>query len=320
MKKTLSIAVALLLAAALLPVHAGEQYPAKPVQVVIPLAPGGDTDVNGRVFCKYLEKELGQPVVIINAAGGGGTIGTKRVIDARPDGYTALFYHTELLLPKIAGLVEYDIFDLALCGICILDDTTVLATYKGAPYQTLPELVEYAKKNPGKVEFGMQTGGYPHLIGIALQEATGAKFNIVDVGGNAAKTVALKGKKTDVINTQYGLTRDYFAAGDFVCLGLLSEERNPLLKNIPTTKEQGYPLVFNKFFFFAMPKGTPPEIINAFSAAIKRTVENKDFQEEAAKLFITPEYFGPEDGVAHAKKVHDYLAQYQELFRSQGSK
>lgn len=296
---------------------AGE-YPSKPIQIVIPLNPGGDTDVNGRLFCKYLEKELGQPVVVVNVAGGGGTIGSRRVMNAKPDGYTALFYHTESMMPKIAGMVDYDLFDLTMCGIGILDDTTVLATYAGAPYKTMGEMVDYARANPGKVEFGMLTGGYPHLIGLALEKVADAKFNIVDVGGNAAKTVALKGKKTDLINTQYGLTKDYFAAGDFVCLGLLSEERNPLLPDIPTTAEQGYPMNFNKFFFFAMPKNTPKEIVDKFSAAMKRVVENPEFREGAARLYITPKYFEPTEALKYAEGVRDYFGQYEETFRSQG--
>lgn len=300
---------------------AGDAYPAKAIQVIIPVAPGGDTDVNGRLFCKYLEKDLKQPLAVVNVDGAGGTIGSKRALNAKPDGYTAIFYHTESMLPKIAGLVDFDIFDFEMCGIGILDNTTVLATYKGAPYQTLKELQDYAKANPGKVEFGVQTGGYPHLIGLALAKTLGADLNLVDVGGNAAKTVALKGKKTDVINTQYGLTKDYFIAGDFVCLGLLSEERNPLLPaDMPTAKEQGYPMVFNKFFFIAMPKGTPKEIVDTFTAAMKRVTEDPEFQKDAARLFITPHYLNPADADAYAQKVHDNLVQYQDIFRSQGKK
>ena len=299
---------------------AGESWPAKAVQMIIPVRPGGDTDMNGRLFCKYLEKELGQPVVMVNVDGGGATIGSKRVLGAKPDGYTAIFYHTESMLPKIAGLVDFDIFDFAMCGIGIVDNTTVLATYKGAPYQTLQELVDYARANPGKVEFGMQTGGYPHLIGLALQDTIGAELNIVDVGGNAAKTVALKGKKTDVINTQYGLTKDYFIAGDFICLGLLSEDRNPLLADIPTTKEQGYPMVFNKFFFIGMPKDTPKEITDAMSVAMKRVTENADFRKDCERLFITPEYMNPADATAHATAVYESLVKYQDLFRAESTK
>jgi tripartite-type tricarboxylate transporter receptor subunit TctC len=114
-------------------IQAADNYPSKPIQVIIPLNPGGDTDVNGRLFCKYLEEELKQSVVVVNVAGGGGTVGTRRVITAKPDGYTALFYHTEVFLPKIAGMADFDLFDLDLCGVGILDDPTVLATHNEAP-------------------------------------------------------------------------------------------------------------------------------------------------------------------------------------------
>lgn len=316
MKRTMKTMLLVAVAALLASFAPAVDYPTKAIQIIVPLRPGGDTDVNGRLFAQYLEKELGQPVAIINVEGGGGTIGTKRAIDSAPDGYTALFYHTESMLPKIGGLVDFDLFDLQMCGIGIIDNTTVLATYKGAPYKTLQELKDYAAAHPGEVEFGMMTGGYPHLIGLALQDVLGVEFNIVDVGGNAAKTVALKGKKTDVINTQYGLTRDYFVSGDFVNLGLLSKERNALLPDMKTVTEQGYPMEFNKFFWIGMPKGTPKEIVDKFSAAMKRVTENPEFKAACDKLYITPAYMNPTDAEAYAKSVHDVLAKYQEFFRN----
>jgi tripartite-type tricarboxylate transporter receptor subunit TctC len=294
-------------------------YPAKAIQVIIPVGAGGDTDLNARLFGKYLEKELGQPVVIVNVSGGGGTIGMRRVMDAAPDGYTALFYHGEAMIPKIAGLVDYGIEAFDMAGVALLDDTTVLATHPGMPFKNMKEFVDYAKANPNKVEFGMMTGGYPHLVGIALQELAGIKLNLVDVGANAAKTVALKGRKTQVINTQYGLTKDFFASGDFVCLGLTSKNRNPLFPDVKTTTEQGFPMEFNKFFFYAMPKGTPPEIINKFSAAMKKVVDNPDYKADAAKYFVTPTYMGPADATKLADETYKFFAQYQDLFRA-GSK
>lgn len=301
-------------------VFAATDYPTRAIQIIVPVGAGGDTDMNARLFSKYMEKELKQPVVVSNVKGGGGSIGMKRVLDSTPDGYTAIFYHTEAMIPQIAGLINYGIESFAICGIGVLDNTTVLATHNSAPYKTMKEFVNYAKANPGKVEFGMMTGGYPHLIGIALAQVAGINLNIVDVGGNAAKTVALKGKKTDVINTQYGLTKDFFKSGDFVCLGLTSEERNPLMPDIPTTKEQGYPLVFNKFFFYGMPKATPPEIVNKFSSAMKRVVENPEYQAQATKIFVTPKYMGPAAAAAHAKETYTYLSKYQDLFRAAGKK
>lgn len=308
-----------MLVAFCVPMALAESYPSKPIQVIVPVGAGGDTDLNARIFAKYLEKELGQSIVIVNLKGGGGTIGMKRVQESDPDGYTALFYHGEAMIPKLAGLVDWGIEAFEMVGIGVVDDTTVLATHPGLPYKTLKEFIDYAKEHPYEVEFGIQTGGYPHLIGVALEETAGIKLNLVDVGGNAAKTVALKGHKIDVINTQYGLTYDYFKTGDFTCLGLLSEQRNPLFPEIPTTEEQGLKMAFNKFFFYGMPKGTPAEVINTFSAAMKRVVENPEYQAEAKKIFVTPTYMGPADASAYAQKQYEYFAKFQDLFRA-GSK
>ncbi|MDD4573400.1 MAG: tripartite tricarboxylate transporter substrate binding protein [Sphaerochaeta sp.] len=290
-------------------------YPSKPIQVILPVGAGGDTDLNARLFSRYMEKELGKSFAIVNTSGGGGTVGMQKVLDSAADGYTVLFYHGEAMIPKIAGMVDYGLEAFDMAGICLLDDTTVLATHPGMPFKNIPEFVSYAKANPNAVEFGIMTGGYPHLVGIVLEDVAGIDLNLVDVGGNAAKTVALKGRKTQVINTQYGLTQDYFKSGDFVVLGLTSKVRNPLFPDVPTTTEQGLPLEFNKFFFYAMPKGTPKAIIEKFSAAMKRVVENPAYQAEAAKYFVTPTYMNPEDATKHAEETYKYFAQYQDLMR-----
>lgn len=330
MRTLLMVGLALLLSAAIF--AQGEQdqgenqnpaatYPSKAIQVIVPAGAGGDTDMNARLFSKYLEQELGKPVVVSNVSGGSGTIAMQQVMSAAPDGQTVIFFHVEAMIPKIAGMVDYDINDFAMCGIGVVDNTTVLATHNDAPYKNMKELVSYAKANPGDVEFGMAIGGYPHLIGIALEKIADIDLNLVDIGGNAAKTVALKGKKTDVINTQYGLTKDYFTSGDFVCLGSTSLERNPLMPaDIMTTAEQGYPMEFNKFFWYGMPKDTPQPIVDKFSAAMKRVVDTPEYQAEAKKIYVTPTYMGPAEALAYAAKTRDFLMQFQDLFRASAKK
>lgn len=292
-------------------------YPSKTIQVVVPVAPGGDTDTNARLFNKYLEKELGQSLVVVNVDGGGGTIGMRRVMSAKKDGYTAIFFHGEAMVPKLAGLVDVGIDSMDMVAIALLDNTTVLATHKDAPFKTMAELVDYAKANPRKVDFGMLTGGYPHLVGIATQAQLGIDMNMVDVGGNSAKIVALRGHKVNLINVQYGIAKDYFSSGDFINLGLLSPQRNPLMPDVPTTAEAGFELDFNKFFFFAMPKGTPKPVIDTFSAAVKRVVDNPEYQQEAKKFFLSPTYMDPATASAYANKQYQYLQQFQKLFTGQ---
>ena len=296
---------------------AGAAYPEKTIQVIAPANAGGDTDANARLFNKYLDKELNGTTVVVNIGGGGGIAGMQRVYAAKPDGYTVLWFHVESLIPKIGGFVPFDALDFDLCGVALVDDTTVLAVHKDSPYQNFRDLVEAAKANPNKIEFAILTAGYAHAIGVALNDVTKAKFKLVDVGGNAAKIVALMGKKTESISVQYNLIKDYITKGDFRCLGLLSDTRNPLIPDVPTTQELGYPLVFNKFFFYAMPKGTPKEIVNTFSAAVKRVTENKDFQEEAKKMLLTPKFMAPEEARTYISGVRDYLMQYQDLIKPQ---
>jgi tripartite-type tricarboxylate transporter receptor subunit TctC len=293
-----------------------QPYPSKPVQIIVPVGAGGDTDVNARILAKYLTKELGQNVVVNNITGGSGATGMKHVMDSTPDGYTVLFFHTEALLPKVAGMIDYDVFNFKMCGVNLFDDTTVLATHKASGFKTTGEFIAKARAEPGKIQFGMSTGGYPHLIGISVAEVMKVDMNIVDIGGNAAKTVALLGQKIEFMNTQYGLTLDYFKNGDFICLGLLSENRNPLIPHIPTLKEQGFNLVFNKVFFTAMPINTPDAVRDRFSAALERACKNPEYIEEMKQYFISVEYRNPADATRIMKGVSDVLNSYSQQLRS----
>ncbi len=292
-------------------------WPEKAIQLIVPFGAGGDTDLNARLFAKYLSEELGKGVGVSNVSGAAGMLGAQQVIDSQPDGYTTLWSHTEVLIPYLAGTSDIEIHDMDVAGIGMLTDTTVLAVRADAPYQTVEELVSAAQSNPGGIEFAMSTGGYPHLIGIALEEQLGVDFNLVHVGGNADKMTALLGGHTDVINVEYALAKDYFDNGDFTCLAVLSEERNPLFSEIPTLTEMGYDVVFNKFFFFGFPKGTPTDVIETFSTAMESVVNNPDFQAECAEFYITPTYMNQKDAMDYIEKVNTDLAVYGQLFRDQ---
>lgn len=296
--------------------QAADNYPTKPVQIVLPIAPGGDTDINARLFSKYLQEELGQSVAIINVDGAGGTIGMRRVKDAKPDGYTALFFHNESLVPKIAGISDMGLDDFKMAAIAIIDNSTILVTHKDAPFSDMKELDQYAVNNPDKLTFGMLIGGVSHIIGAALNNELKSEATMIDIGGNSAKIVALRGKKVDFINVQYQLVKDYLKSGEFINLGLLSPERNPVLPDIATTTEQGYPMNFDRFFYFAMPKDTPDEIVNKFSEAIKNVVNNKDYIEEAKSFYLTPTYMDPQEATSYVEEQYESLLKYKDLLRN----
>ncbi len=292
-------------------------YPEGDIQIVVPVGAGGDTDANARLLAQYMEKELDVALPVVNIKGGSGTLGMEEVRNSEPDGYTALFFHAEAMLPKIAGLYDYNLDDFSLAGVCLQANTTLLITHNDTGFATLDEFLEQAKANPGTIEYGMAVGGYPQLIGLALEEEAGIDLNLVDIGGNAEKIAALAGHQTDVINVEYALVKDYIATGEFIPLALLSSERNPLFDDIPTAVEQGLNMVFGKFFFVAFPKETPEDIINTFSEAMERAVANEDFIKAAEESYaLTVVYMNPQEATEYAKSVEENLNKYGDLFRN----
>lgn len=291
------------------------EYPNKSIEIVVPVGAGGDTDANARLVSRFMEKELGVAMPVINVSGSAGTIGMDQVKTSDPDGYSALFFHTEAMIPELTGLVDYQLDAFKLGGVCLEANTTLLVTHKDAQYGTLNEFIDYAKGNPGAVEFGMLVGGYPELIGRALEKEAGIDLNLVDIGGNADKIAALAGRNTDVINVEYALVKDYLETGDFIPLALLSSERNEMFDNIPTAKEQGLDMEFGKFFFVAFPKETPDDIVNTFSDALSKAVEDPEFIKLAQDSYaLTPMYLNPEEATAYAEDVYERLSLYSDLF------
>lgn len=292
-------------------------YPDGDIQIVVPVGAGGDTDANARLLAKFMEEELDVALPVVNIKGGSGTLGMEEVRNSEPDGYTALFFHAEAMLPKIAGLYDYNLDDFKLAGVCLQANTTLLITHNDSGFTTLDEFLEAAKANPGTIEYGMAVGGYPQLVGLALEAEAGIDLNLVDIGGNAEKIAALAGHQTDIINVEYALVKDYIATGEFIPLALLSPERNPLFDDIPTADEQGLNMEFGKFFFVAFPKETPDDVITVFTEAMEKAVANEEFVKAAEESYaLTAIYMNPEEATEYAKGVEENLNKYAELFRN----
>jgi tripartite-type tricarboxylate transporter receptor subunit TctC len=289
-------------------------WPKKTIQVVVPFKAGGDTDFNARTYAKYLEKELGQPLVVVNTEGAGGTVGSKKVKDSKPDGYTVLFYHPSMLINQVTGMVDYGFEDFEMAGIAAMDEGNLFLVNKDSKYKTLKDLVEDAKANPGIIKYGTEMGGFTFFQGLTLQDAAGVEFNLVDVGGGTAKTAALKGGHVDFIPNPYGLVKSLIESGDFRPLAVTSENRNPKFTDIPTAKEQGYDVVLTKPYFFAFPKGTPKEIVDKFSKAVENVAKNNaEYAKDIEKAYsLTPTYMNPEDSVAYLSKMKAQFMKFKD--------
>lgn len=268
-------------------------YPTKPIEIVVPAGAGGDTDLNTRIMAKYLEKELGTTMVITNVNGAGGTTGTKKVLDAKPDGYTVLSFHNSTLISKILGLADYTFTDFEVAGMGAMDKGNAFIISNDSEFQNLDDLIAFALENPEKVNVATEVGSFTHLQLLAFEEITGTKFNIVDVGGASDKITALLGGRIDIIPTQVGLVNSYIESGDFRALGIMSEERLKAAPDVLTFKEQGVDLVMDKFFFWGFPEDTPEEIVETFTNALEKVVANEEYQNEIGKSMVEPVYLNP---------------------------
>ena len=291
---------------------ADTKWPERPVEFVVPANPGGDSDINCRVFLKYLERELGQSMVVVNVAGAGGAIGMNDVASARPNGYRALFYHSGALIGKIMEIVDQNVTtDLEVAAMPVIDRSNCFASNINAPFSNPKELVEYVKANPNKVSFATETGSFTHLHVLALEEAAGIKFNIADAGTASEKITALLGGRIDIIGTQYGLIRGYIENDEFKCVGILSDQKLAGAESAPLFADYGYPLVFDKFFYVAFPKGTDKAIIEKFNAASKKVAENPDYIAECKKNFVNANYFTVQESIDYINGQMENYMKYE---------
>ncbi len=291
-------------------------YPDKTVKVVLPYAAGGDTDLNARLASKYLTEELGQTVVVSNMTGASGTVASKYVKDATPDGYEVMFNHNNVLLHKLLGLADYTYSDFRTAGVIVSDDATGIVVPADAPYDTLQDLIDDAKDRPGEIIYATQAGAFTTLLGLVLEDKAGIDLNIVDAGGAADQITAMLGGQSDVSAFPYGLVKDQVAAGKMKYLCIFAEEENPLIEGVPTAKEAGVDISLTRKYAFFMPKDTPDEVVQTFTDALKRVSENPDFIEESNAMFATPDYMTPEETDAYFAEMEEIYNQYGDLMKT----
>lgn len=285
-------------------------WPENPIQIIVGANAGGGIDTAARLIAKYMEKELGQPMVVSNVAGGAGSIASTQVKDAKADGYTMLVCHEALLTNKISGVTEFDYDGFASGGIPFKVYTTCLLSKK---YTTFDELKEAAKANPGAVKFGTELATNDTAIIAMMEQKFDLQYQLVDAGAVSDQIAAMMGDHIDFMKAPVGLVKDYVASGDFHLLAFFNEERNPDYPEVPTMKELGVDFVVDKFFFCGFPKDTDPAIIDKFAKALERVCENPDFQADAKNVQYAVEYVAPEDTDSYFEECKVRLQEYQDI-------
>ena len=309
-------AVVLVLMMALTSVSALAEWPERAIELIVPANPGGDTDANARALAAALTEDLGWNVIVSNMAGGSGAVAFEDCLSNPDDGYRYVFYHSGSCITQLMGMYEeFNVLDdFKLAGMPFLDFSNAFVINSGNEnFSDLASLVEYMKAHPGEVSFATETGSFTHLHCVAFEQAAGVEFNIVDAGTAAQKTTELLGKRLDVIGTQAGLVRDYYAengTGEFTCLGILADERLEGAPNIPTLKEQGYDVVFSKFFYLAAPNAVDDAVITAMNEGLAKVTENAGLKEYSVNQWINISSMSPEETEAYYAEQYDLYAGY----------
>src|SRR6266480_858649 len=270
--------------AAVLPCMAAAQsYPSKPVRMIVPFPPGGPADIFARGLAQGMHEPLGQPVVIENIGGVGGVLGVDRALKSAPDGYTLGFNSgsTLSIAPYSLSKLPYDVKkDVGLITL-VVRVPEVLAVHPSLPVTSLPELIAYAKANPGKVNFGSAGGGsITHLAGELLKAE--AKIDLVHV--------PYKGAAPAVSDLR---------AGKLKALAVTSAKRTQSLPDVPTTAEMSYPSVTSdNWYGLVVPAATPADLQKRIHAAATAALRSPAVIEQFARV----------SGVASPGTPQDYAA------------
>lgn len=293
-------------------------WPKQAINLVVPFAAGGNSDFNARVIAKYLTKELGQPVIITNVAGSGGTIGASQVKNAKPDGYTVLVHQISINMAQVCGIVDFGYADFEpVCVFSRASDEVLLINAKVHPdWNTFEDVIAATKKEPGKYKLTANTGASTQWIALAIQDA-GAQFNVVSSGGSGERLQLLLGNHVDVIPLNYNMVIDYLKTGQFRMIANVSEGRSTILPDVPTLKEKGVACGYSYDNTFFMPKGTDKAIVNKFAAACEKIITtNGDYQKELEGLVQVPLYKGPAETAAEYKQQLADLMKIQDKIRN----
>ncbi|MDR2390060.1 MAG: tripartite tricarboxylate transporter substrate binding protein [Planctomycetota bacterium] len=284
-------------------VSAGDAYPVKPIQVLIPANPGGDTDMTARFLAKEMEKYFGQPLPIVNMAGAAGTVAANNLVSSPKDGYKTLYFHTDAIVANLLGMSPYkwdEIF--AVAGIPASVADFGLFTHKDSPFSTIAELVAHAKGlGNGKLRYATDTGSINQVLGRLIQKRTGLAFIEIDGGNAADRVAALLGKRIDLVSLPYSVAKPYMESGDFKCMGIMAEGRNDFLPDVPTFREQSLDIAYVKFFFFGFAKGTVQSQVDAFSAAMAKAVGSPEYAESIARYNMIPKFLDPGESAEFMK-------------------
>ena len=291
--------VVIALACAASSLAAAQTYPTKPIKIVVGFSPGGPADVMARLIGQRLTATLGQPVVVDNRPGAGGTIGARAVAESEPDGYTLLLGNTSTLVisPQIYKNVGYDPVKAFAPVAAVFSSPQILVANPVVPAKSMQELVAHAKANPGKVSYASPGfGTQPHLLGEMLKLMTGADIVHVPYKGSAPVLADLIGGQVQIFFDAASFLLPHVVSGKLKVLAVADKKRLSQLPDTPTTIEAGFGKLQATYWVGVLaPAGTPPAVVERLNGAINEVMKSKAMEETLAKLVATARPGTPQD-------------------------
>jgi tripartite-type tricarboxylate transporter receptor subunit TctC len=291
-----AIALAAALAPAFVPTAANAQaFPSRPVTLIVPLAPGGSTDTIGRIIAEGMRPHLGQPVIVENSPGAGGSTGVVRVARSAPDGYTVQIgqWGTNVASGAVYNLPIDLLTDLEPVALIATQPSMIIGR-KTLPADTLKELIAYAKANPGKVSVGNAGIGSPgHVSGVFFQNTIGAQMVFVPYRSAGPAVQDLLAGNIDMMMDTAATSGGHVRGGLLKAFAMTSDKRSAVMPDVPTTDEAGLP-GFRFYFWHALwvPKATPKDVIAKLNDAAMKALADPATRKRL--LDIGQELFGPE--------------------------
>jgi tripartite-type tricarboxylate transporter receptor subunit TctC len=277
----------------------GQEYPTKPIQLIMSWPPGGLAPVLSGLVVEEAKKYLSKPVLVVYKTGGGGTIGGGYVAKSPPDGYTLLFARPSHISTPIVQKSDYSIDDFEIIGQIATGPLT-LAVKADAPWKTLRELINYAKKNPGLLTCGT-SGTYSsvHFHFLRIERQFGIKLSYVPFKGSGDALAALAGGHISLSTKYPGEGEPLVDSGKIKVLTVFDSKRCKFYPNIPTSSEEGFDAEASAWAVLMAPKGTPKPILNTWEDLIRKMASDRSFIDKAEKLHIEIEF----KSAADSKKI-----------------
>jgi tripartite-type tricarboxylate transporter receptor subunit TctC len=279
MKIAVRVLASLVAVATVVGAAGAQEFPTKPIELIIPYGPGGSHDLTARAVASVAHQYLGQPLLVVLRPGGGGAVGSQQVVRAKPDGYTLLFGgsgpNTVFALVQKAPIGPEQLTPVAK----INHSAAVFAVKAEAPWKTFREAIDFMKQNPGKFNFA-NTGpwgaaDYPMR---QIAHAAGVEYNNIPHDGGGPALLAVLGGHADATFGFAPQLLPHIQAGKLRALAVTDTRRIPTLSGVPTVKDEGFDVTFTMWRGVLAPRGTPQPIVDRLEAAFRKMAEDKSLQ------------------------------------------